>query len=287
MGRAMVVERSRGVKAVEKTAFRGFSMVELLAVLTAIALLISILLPSVGASRRVAQGQMCGSNLRQVGNGFVYYAGDFKDRIPPVGTPYNFEWDKTRHVSNRGGAFHHYLGKQGYFGSSQVMSELGTTNTRFAVMQCPGEGGSVTDAVMAGRTYFSWVRSGTSYTMNWSVSRYAYYVGYDGLTDVFRNGWQRGSPLVKPWDASVVYDCPELGNNWAIPHSDWYQDSVGSAYFDPTGSAFGMYNYAFRHSNETRNALFMDGHVAAQQHRSVTNVALYQTLWTVNAPGIQ
>jgi prepilin-type N-terminal cleavage/methylation domain-containing protein/prepilin-type processing-associated H-X9-DG protein len=287
MGRARVVERKSGVRAVEKAACRAFSMVELLAVMTVVAVLVSILLPSVGASRRVAQGQVCGSNLRQLGNGFVYYSGDFKDRIPPVGTPYNFEWDNTRHVSNRGASFHHYLGKQGYFGTSQVVSDMGVTNTRFAVTQCPGESGSLTDATMAGQTYFNWVRSCTSYSMNWSVSRYAYYVGYNGLTDVFRVGWQRGSPLIKPWDASVVYDCPEMGSSWAMPYSDWYQDSVGSAYFDQSGSMFGTYNYAFRHMNQTRNALFMDGHVTGQKHRSATNVALYQALWTVNPPGIQ
>ncbi len=283
MKRDLSSRRLRGLGGIAN----AFSMVELMVLITAVAVLISILLPTAAMSRRVTQGQVCTSNLRQQGNGFVNYAQDFKDRIPPVGSPLNYLWDTTQHTNNRGAAFHHYLGKQGYFGSSQTITEQGLTNTRFAVMQCPGEGGAVIDPAMSNQTYFNWVRSATSYSMNWTVSRYAYYVGYKGATDVFRDGWQRGSPLVKPWDASIVYDCPELGSGWAMPYSDVNQDAVGAAQFDPAGGAFGAYNYAFRHSNQTRNALFMDGHVAAQQHRAITNVALYQVLWNENAPSVK
>ncbi len=265
---------------------RAFTLVEMLVVIAITGVLIAMLLPSLAASRNVSQAQVCANNLRQQGLGFVYYAQDFQDRIPPVGTSSFNLFDATRGVTNLGGAFYHYIGKQGYWGVSQVRTDAGisVTNTRWAVMQCPSETGSRTDPAMTNRTYYSWGRVYSSFAMNWSVSRYAYYVGYGGLTDVFRIGWQRGSPLVKPWEASIVYDCPEMGSGWALPYAEWNQDTMTTPYFDPTGTTATSYGYAFRHNNMTRNALFMDGRVTYQRHRAFTGVSLYQNLWNNNPP---
>lgn len=53
---------------------RGFTLVELLVVISIVALLMAVLLPALGAARDKARQVMCGANLRQMGIGMKMYA---------------------------------------------------------------------------------------------------------------------------------------------------------------------------------------------------------------------
>lgn len=60
----------------------AFSLVELLVVISIVALLISILLPSLNAARERAVALACASNMRQQGVAYHLYATDFDNQLP-------------------------------------------------------------------------------------------------------------------------------------------------------------------------------------------------------------
>lgn len=65
---------------------RGFTLVELLVVIGIIALLISVLLPTLGKARAAAAAANCLSNLRQINTAFVLFANDHKGYLPQIGS---------------------------------------------------------------------------------------------------------------------------------------------------------------------------------------------------------
>jgi prepilin-type N-terminal cleavage/methylation domain-containing protein len=67
-----------------KTKRNGFTIIELLVVVSIIALLIGILLPALGRARDSALQSTSLSNLRQISAGYAAYAGDWNDRQPTL-----------------------------------------------------------------------------------------------------------------------------------------------------------------------------------------------------------
>lgn len=73
------------------TRHHGFSLIELLVVISIVAVLAGMLLPAVGMVKRQARSMTCQSNLRQIGMAATAYANEW-DGLFPQYTGSNSEW---------------------------------------------------------------------------------------------------------------------------------------------------------------------------------------------------
>src|SRR5262245_35513712 len=82
-----------------QTCRGGFTPIELLVVVSIVALLIALLLPALGRAREAGRRALCLSNQHQVGVGLYSYAQEFRQHLPwidgvyasttPPGSPYH------------------------------------------------------------------------------------------------------------------------------------------------------------------------------------------------------
>lgn len=100
-------------RALRRRYCGGFTLVELLVVIGIIAVLLGILIPTLGRAREQANRAACSSNLRTLAEAFIMYTNENKGWLPATGMgdgrlPHDwFYWDKTR--NNGGSAIGPYL----------------------------------------------------------------------------------------------------------------------------------------------------------------------------------
>ena len=71
---------------------RGFTLIELLVVISIVAILISILLPTLSKAKRAVKVIRCASNFRQLGIGLKVYTNDNNHMYPPA--PIGATWSR-------------------------------------------------------------------------------------------------------------------------------------------------------------------------------------------------
>jgi prepilin-type N-terminal cleavage/methylation domain-containing protein len=80
----------------------GFTLIELLVVVAIIALLIAILLPSLGKAKERAKLAACAANLHALGQGSVAYATEWNNFLPPMADAASYSPPNTYQANNGG-----------------------------------------------------------------------------------------------------------------------------------------------------------------------------------------
>jgi prepilin-type N-terminal cleavage/methylation domain-containing protein len=88
---------------------KGFTLVELLVVIAIIALLISILAPSLSLVKDIAKQMICGTNLHGVGMANSMYAADNKGQVPPFTQPKGTQLGAMAYRVGGGGSWPYLL----------------------------------------------------------------------------------------------------------------------------------------------------------------------------------
>jgi prepilin-type N-terminal cleavage/methylation domain-containing protein len=110
----------------------AFTLVELLVVIAVIAVLLAILLPTLGKARSQGRLSLCTSNIRGQSHAVLAYAGDFRDAMPPRGVYWNRLDEGGQYVSS-----YWTLARFMALQMDQPFPDDGVFNPPIGVWRCP------------------------------------------------------------------------------------------------------------------------------------------------------
>ncbi len=264
---------------------RGFTLVELLIVIGIIALLISILLPALNRAKQAAQRVKCLSNLRQIGNGVMFYVNENRGYLPRASmTAYMGPPGEPFKVLPWGEAIVPYLMtsiKSGFNSLSPNASEVFGTLFR-GVYRCPADSVHVSA---------NWVYSpDTLYYEHWSYGKNVIFEYNDTgawgappawypTTTSPKAKWGNGLKLsqIRRSSGTILFGeiNPEIsggmGDHFMV--DQFHPDTSNPNNLLNPPPPYGPVTVAFKRHGEGSNYIYCDGHADFAAFRDIFNPA--------------
>lgn len=249
---------------------KGFTLIELLVVVAIIALLLTILLPSLQQARGMARRTACVSGQRQIGTALQMYADDNFDYFPmPNWFQYKM-WDASLSPYLQYTTRYHptYANNNPDMNiKSAFADDMPDMEAEYAVLRCPSDSYTIAQAPLASIASYETVALRRSYVIVCYPDNY----GYPDERPMPGSPHYQ-VPIRREWSARPSYNF--LIGEWWDPinmvgynlcndmiWSDYVVGISGRTLSDPKfTTAPGLY-----HGNEGANFVYMDGHAEFQR----------------------
>lgn len=237
---------------------RGFTLIELLVVVAIIAILASMLLPSLGRAKLAAKNAICLANQRTIGQAFNLYRTDYLGFYPPGTWIYSWSWD-ANWCYDENLQYHEYLGTYAVVQNPAGGNWFPQQITGSKVWECP----AATNTDYAGCA--SPTRPGRGYGYNLAWLNYWYTYGGTGYSKPVKVPENAGDPVIVIGDRNlacifgIMQGCDLGAPANALPSANYESAYVTS----------------LRHGGRT-NYLFTDGHVQGLSLSEATNTKLWE-----------
>ncbi|HEV7298445.1 MAG TPA: DUF1559 domain-containing protein [Tepidisphaeraceae bacterium] len=240
----------------KRSRITGFTLVELLVVIGIIALLISILLPSLNKAREAARTVQCASNMRQLLLMAETYAADYKGYLPAqfCGQRTDGTWGHNALRQNFRTAITQL---QAY--ANRAVDQDPTERKKQAFMLCPSDANpnNSLESWDPRWTSYSWLRPA------WTAAEPLYAGAKDEFAAVNKIRMRPRNRKVSPSEIILFTERYDGGL-----YSEWFTTVGGVPGGAPdtenwgTGLTYVKWGWMFRHNKRNAgNVAFMDGHV--------------------------